>query len=185
MSQPGRAVPCRGSVKMSPVPARGTARLFARGPARAKRHRVEIKCELTKIGPRFPPPGKGAGADAAGAGADFFPPVQFRCFFCLVFFLFVVGVFALLAPKDEPTYTWKRRRVGKAAPARARLGSGLQKVTFGGGKAEPKPATGKNQPGYGTHGKNSRTSGRQRAGLPGRARAEAAGLPSRRAVPPK
>lgn len=121
-------------MKSSQVPARGTARSSTRGRARAQRHRIEIKRELSKIGPRFLPSGRGD-----DSGADF-SPLQFHSFLSFVclrlfyLFLFVFRVFALLAPKDEPSYTWKRWRGREAAPARAPLCSGLQEVSFGGKK---------------------------------------------------
>lgn len=126
--------PGRDYMKSSQVLARGTARSSTRGRARAQRHRIEIKRELSKIGPRFLPSGRGD-----DSGADF-SPLQFHSFLSFVclrlfyLFLFVFRVFALLAPKDEPSYTWKRWRGREAAPARAPLCSGLQEVSFGGKK---------------------------------------------------
>lgn len=73
-------------MKSSQVLARGTARSSTRGRARAQRHRIEIKRELSKIGPRFLPSGRGD-----DSGADF-SPLQFHSFLsfvCLRLFLFI------------------------------------------------------------------------------------------------
>lgn len=151
------------------MPARRMARRFACGRARAKHLRFEIKRELPKIGPRFPPREEGPVRTLQERRA-ILVPIAISLLFLFLFLFSLFRVFALLAPKDEPRYTWKSRRLWKAAPARAPLCSGLKNVPFGRGKADPKPAAEINQPGYSTQGKNSSVGDRQRAGLPLRER---------------
>lgn len=157
-------------MKFSPAPARGMACSFARGRTRARHHRVEIKRELAKIGLRVRPAGRGTSAGTARVGADFSFPLQFRCPFCLLgSFNFRFSSFCFVSAE-------RRAQIHLETVADLESGSSpsptplkaAKKVSLDGGKAEPKPTVGENEPGYGTHGKNRPTCGWQRGCLPER-----------------
>lgn len=167
MSQPSRA--SKGLREIHPGACQGNGLVVRPRPEPST---IGSKLNISKLQKSsfgFGPREEGLVRALRERGLIFFP-LQFRCLFCLFgFFNFRFSSFCFVsASRGAQIHLETAARLESGSSPSPALLQAAKKVSFEGRKAEPKPAVGENEPGFGTHGKNRPTGGWQRCGLPGR-----------------